>query len=162
MGSLLRFSHAGTHLGLALPALNPDFLYGALDATAYAAFVKESRKKRVGATKLRRKSGEARDESRDFSRSAKRSLPRINAGASNTNSANPGPCPIRAALIQSTRAVTAGCHLSTFLSDATVQARILWGVAHTNSFQCQPFYSSLFTSVRRSCSIGLFKADPQF
>jgi hypothetical protein len=43
------------------PALNPDFLYAALDATAYAAFVKESRKKRAGATKLHRKSGEARD-----------------------------------------------------------------------------------------------------
>jgi hypothetical protein len=42
-----------------LPALNPDFLYAALDATAYAAFVKESRKKRAGATKLHRKSGEA-------------------------------------------------------------------------------------------------------
>jgi hypothetical protein len=46
------------------PALNPDFLYAALDATAYAAFVKESRKKRAGATKLHRKSGEARDERR--------------------------------------------------------------------------------------------------
>ena len=45
------------------PALNPDFLYAALDATAYAAFVPESRKKRAGATKLHRKSGEARDES---------------------------------------------------------------------------------------------------
>jgi hypothetical protein len=45
-----------------LPALNPDFLYAALDATAYAAFVKESRKKRSGAPKLYRKSGEARDE----------------------------------------------------------------------------------------------------
>jgi hypothetical protein len=54
---------------LALPALNPDFLYAALDATAYAAFVKESRKKRAGATKLHRKSGEAL-------------LPRINAGGS--------------------------------------------------------------------------------
>ena len=31
----------------------------AQDATAYAAFVKESRKKRAGATKLHRKSGEA-------------------------------------------------------------------------------------------------------
>jgi hypothetical protein len=50
---------------LALPALNPDFLYAALDATAYAAFVKESRKKLAGATELHRKSGEARDESRD-------------------------------------------------------------------------------------------------
>jgi hypothetical protein len=48
-----------------LPALNPDLLYAALDATAYAAFVKESRKKRAGATKLHRKSGEARDWSRD-------------------------------------------------------------------------------------------------
>jgi hypothetical protein len=46
---------------LASPALNPDSLYAALDATAYAAFVKESRKKRAGATKLHRKSGEARD-----------------------------------------------------------------------------------------------------
>jgi hypothetical protein len=50
---------------LALPALNPDFLYAALDVTAYAAFVKESRKKRAGATNLHRKSGEARDRSRD-------------------------------------------------------------------------------------------------
>jgi hypothetical protein len=65
MVSLLRSSHAGTHEALALPALNPDFLYAALDATAYAAFVKESRKKRAGATKLHRKSGEARDQSRD-------------------------------------------------------------------------------------------------
>jgi hypothetical protein len=64
MGFLLRFSHAATHEALALPALNPDFLYAALDATAYAAFVKESRKKRAGATKLHRKSGEARDQSR--------------------------------------------------------------------------------------------------
>ena len=54
--------------GDSLPALNPDFLYAALDATAYAAFVKESRKKRAGATKLHRKSG-------------KRFFPRINAGA---------------------------------------------------------------------------------
>jgi hypothetical protein len=54
--------------GPSLPALNPDFLYAALDATAYAAFVKESRKKRAGATKLHRKSGKAL-------------LPRINAGA---------------------------------------------------------------------------------
>jgi hypothetical protein len=63
---------------LALPALNPDFLYAALYATAYAAFVKESRKKRAGATKLHRKSGEARDQSPD-------SFPRINAGAPTTN-----------------------------------------------------------------------------
>ena len=54
--------------GDSLPALNPDFLYAALDATAYAAFAKESRKKRAGATKLHRKSG-------------KRFFPRINAGA---------------------------------------------------------------------------------
>jgi hypothetical protein len=40
-----------------LPALNLDFLYAALDATAYAAFAKESRKKRAGAIKLHRKSG---------------------------------------------------------------------------------------------------------
>jgi hypothetical protein len=46
--------HEGTHEALALPALNPDFLYAALDATVYAAFVKESRKKRAGATKLHR------------------------------------------------------------------------------------------------------------
>jgi hypothetical protein len=58
-------SHPGTSEVLALPALNPDFLYVALDTTAYAAFVKESRKKRAGATKLHRKSGEARDKSRD-------------------------------------------------------------------------------------------------
>jgi|ERR1700678_2663702 hypothetical protein len=36
-------AHAGTNEVLALPALNPDFLYVALDATAYAAFLKESR-----------------------------------------------------------------------------------------------------------------------
>jgi len=48
-----------------LPALNPDFLYAAPDATAYAAFVKESRKKRAEATKLHRKSGEALHESGD-------------------------------------------------------------------------------------------------
>jgi hypothetical protein len=48
-----------------LPPLNPDFMYATLDATAYAAFVKESRKKRTGATKLHRKSGEANDRSRD-------------------------------------------------------------------------------------------------
>jgi hypothetical protein len=40
-------------------ALNPDFLYAAQDTTGYAAFVKESRKKGAGATKLHRKSGEA-------------------------------------------------------------------------------------------------------
>ena len=69
-----------------MPALNPDFLYAALDATAYAAFVKESRKKRAGATKLHRKSGEALDpESRLFHRALKRSFPRINAGAPTTN-----------------------------------------------------------------------------
>jgi hypothetical protein len=65
MRSVLQFSHAGTHEALVLPGLNPDIPYAALDATAYAAFVKESRKKRAGATKLHRKSGEARDESRD-------------------------------------------------------------------------------------------------
>jgi hypothetical protein len=65
MRSLLRFSHAGTNQALALPALNPDFLYAALDATAYAAFVKESRKKRAGAAKLHRKSGEASHERGD-------------------------------------------------------------------------------------------------
>jgi len=68
MPSLLRFSHAGTNEALALPALNPDFLYAAQDATAYAAFVKESRQKRAGATKLHRKSGEARDQSRKRNR----------------------------------------------------------------------------------------------
>jgi hypothetical protein len=69
-----------------LPALNPDFLYAALDATAYAAFVKESRKKRAGATKLHRKSGEALDpESRLFHKALKRSFPRINAGAPTSN-----------------------------------------------------------------------------
>src|ERR1700722_5081421 len=47
MPSLLRFSHAGTNEASALPALNPDFLYAAQDATAYAAFVKKSRKKRA-------------------------------------------------------------------------------------------------------------------
>src|SRR5271156_5819551 len=36
---------------------DPDFLYAALDTTAYAAFIKESRMKCAGATKLHRKSG---------------------------------------------------------------------------------------------------------
>ena len=36
---------------------DPDFLYTAPDATAYAAFVKESRKKPAGATKLHGKFG---------------------------------------------------------------------------------------------------------
>jgi hypothetical protein len=36
---------------------DPDFLYAALDATAYAAFFKESRMMCAGATKMRRKSG---------------------------------------------------------------------------------------------------------
>jgi hypothetical protein len=35
----------------------PDFLYAALDTTAYAAFFKESRMKRAGAINLLRKSG---------------------------------------------------------------------------------------------------------
>ena len=69
---------------MALPTLKPDFLYAALDATAYAAFVKESRKKRAGATKLHRKSGEARDQSLDSFTELKRSSPRINAGAPTT------------------------------------------------------------------------------
>jgi hypothetical protein len=43
----------------AFPALNPDFLYAEQDATAYAAFVKQSHKKRAGVTKLHRKSGGA-------------------------------------------------------------------------------------------------------
>jgi len=63
------------------PALNPDFLYAALDATAYAAFVKESRKKRAGATKLHRKSGKRVIRVETRSRSAKALLPRMNAGA---------------------------------------------------------------------------------
>jgi hypothetical protein len=37
----------------------PDFLYAALDVTAYAAFFKESRLKCAGATKLHRESGVA-------------------------------------------------------------------------------------------------------
>ena len=85
MVSLLRSSHAGTHEALALPALNPDFLYAALDATAYAAFVKESRKKRAGATKLHRKSGEARDRrSHSFPciNVVAPTFPSMNAGAS--------------------------------------------------------------------------------
>ena len=65
MGFLLRFSHAGTNEALALPALNPDFLYAALDATAYAVPANRDRKKRAGATKLHRKPGEAHDQSRD-------------------------------------------------------------------------------------------------
>jgi hypothetical protein len=36
---------------------DPDFLYAALDTTACAAFIKESRMKFASATKLRRKSG---------------------------------------------------------------------------------------------------------
>jgi hypothetical protein len=63
--SIVRFSR---RRDCGSPALNPDFLYAAPDATAYAAFVKESRKKRTGATKLHRKSGEARDESRKGNR----------------------------------------------------------------------------------------------
>ena len=59
----------------------PGFLYAAMDATSYAAFVKESRKKRAGATKLHRKSGEARDERRGHLRCAKALLPRMKAGA---------------------------------------------------------------------------------
>ncbi len=39
----------------------PDFLYAVLDATACAAFFKESRMKCAGATKLHRKSGVAHD-----------------------------------------------------------------------------------------------------
>jgi hypothetical protein len=66
----------------ALPALNPDFLYAALDATAYAAFVKESRKKRAGATKLHRKSGGARVQRRDSSQSAKALFPPHKCGGS--------------------------------------------------------------------------------
>jgi hypothetical protein len=68
MGSLLRFSRAGTNEVSALPALNPDFLYAALDATAYAAFVKEIRRS-------------ARSESRLFHGALKRPSPSINAGA---------------------------------------------------------------------------------
>jgi hypothetical protein len=67
-----------------LPALNPDFLYAALDVTAYAAFVKESRKKRAGATKLHRKSGEAR-EARFFHGALKRSSPPHKCGAPTSN-----------------------------------------------------------------------------
>ena len=66
----------------ALPALTPDFLYAALDATAYSAFVKESRKKRGGATKLHRKSGGAHDRAETLSRSAKALLPPHKCGAS--------------------------------------------------------------------------------
>jgi hypothetical protein len=64
MRSLLRFSHAGTNQAFGIASAKPGFLYAALDATAYAAFFKESRKKRAGATKLHRKSGEARNQSR--------------------------------------------------------------------------------------------------
>jgi hypothetical protein len=39
---------SGCVLFLALPALNPDFLYAALDATAYAAFFTESRIRSFG------------------------------------------------------------------------------------------------------------------
>jgi hypothetical protein len=38
---------------------DPDFLYAALDTTAYAAFFKESRMKFANATELSRKSGES-------------------------------------------------------------------------------------------------------
>jgi hypothetical protein len=65
-----------------LPALNPDFLYAALDATAYAAFVKESRKKRAGATKLHRKSGKRVMRVETLSRSAKALLPPHKCGGS--------------------------------------------------------------------------------
>jgi hypothetical protein len=68
--------------GLASPALNLDLLHAALDATAYAAFVKESRRKRAGATKLHRKSGEARDQVETLSRSAQALLPPHKCGGS--------------------------------------------------------------------------------
>ena len=68
--------------GDSLPALNPDFLYAALDATAYAAFVKESRKKRAGATKLNRKSGKRVIRVETLSRSAKALLPPHKCGGS--------------------------------------------------------------------------------
>jgi hypothetical protein len=64
------------------PALNPDFLYAALDATAYAAFVKESRKKRAGATKLHRKSGKRVIRVETRSRSAEALLPPHKCGGS--------------------------------------------------------------------------------
>jgi hypothetical protein len=38
---------------------DPDFLYAALDAAAYAAFFEESRMKSPGATRLHRKSGKS-------------------------------------------------------------------------------------------------------
>ncbi len=40
----------------------PDFLYAALDTTACAAFIKESRMKFANANQLHRKSGGAEDE----------------------------------------------------------------------------------------------------
>jgi hypothetical protein len=82
MRTLLPFSHAGADEALALPALNPDFLYAALDATTYAAFVKESRKKRGGATKMHRKSGKRVIRVEALSRSAKALLPPHKCGGS--------------------------------------------------------------------------------
>jgi hypothetical protein len=79
---LLRFSHAGINEVLALPALNPDFLYAALDATAYAAFVKESRNKRAGATKLHRNPGKRRIRVEALSQSAKALLTPHKCGGS--------------------------------------------------------------------------------
>jgi len=52
----------GTHVRLSVRGPNktgdPDFLYGAPDTTAWAAFSKESRMKFANATKFHRKSGE--------------------------------------------------------------------------------------------------------
>ena len=67
---------------MSLPALNPDFLYAALDATAYAAFVKESRKRRAGANKLHRKSGERVIRVETPSQSAKALFPPHKCGGS--------------------------------------------------------------------------------
>jgi hypothetical protein len=42
---------------LECPLRGPDFLYAALDTTARAAFIKESRMKCINANRLHRKSG---------------------------------------------------------------------------------------------------------
>jgi hypothetical protein len=82
MRSLLRFSCAGTHEVLALPALKPDFLYAALDATAYAGFVKESRKKRAEPPSCTGNPGKRVIRVETLSRSTKALLPPHKCGGS--------------------------------------------------------------------------------
>src|ERR1700722_3428276 len=68
--------------GFSSASAKPGFLYAALDAIAFAAFAKESRKKRAGATKLHRNSGKRMTRAEIFSRSAKALLPPHKCGGS--------------------------------------------------------------------------------